>query len=117
MTECEVNSKKVIVRHSIGTSEEQAPNGAYWIDFWCEKTKKTIPNICPSCNEPPNEENKMVGAHVEEYIQLAEPKQNKTYFITPTCKKCNDTYKGHNHYHKFSVEESDLLPLDGTSSS
>lgn len=102
--------ENMIVRHSSKTQDEKAQDGSSWIDFWQKTTKRGIPEICPCCKETPNEKNPMVGAHVEEYILSGYI--DKPRYITPTCKKCNDTYKGQKCFHPFKVDKSDLLEIE-----
>lgn len=104
------DTTKIIVRHSNKTQDEKSPNNTPWIKYWQDKTKREIPKLCPCCGETPNEDNPMVGAHVEEYILSAYT--NKPRYITPTCHRCNVTYKGANSNQLFSVDKSDLLELE-----
>lgn len=103
---------KVCVRHSVGTHDDKAPSGETWIDYWCNKTHRKIPEICPSCDEPPTQKYPMVGAHVELFIDLPYISKNKQHYITPTCKKCNTTYKASKQFHSFLVDKDDLLELN-----
>ena len=103
-------NEMIQVRHSKKTSGENAPDGDTWINYWKIKTKRGIPKVCPSCGGNPTEDNYMVGAHVEKFIELSS--QQKTKYITPTCNICNSKYKGINLYNSFWVNKSDLLELD-----
>ena len=101
--------KRILVRHSVKTQNEKAPNNLTWIDFWKESMRREVPEICPCCGENPNNDNPMVGAHVEKYILSLDITPR---YITPTCNNCNVTYKGIKHYKPFFVDESDLLILE-----
>jgi predicted nucleic-acid-binding Zn-ribbon protein len=105
-----MNSPKVVVIHSTGTQNESAPNNMSWIDYWQDRKKQEVPSMCPCCGKKPDEDNPMVGAHVESLITLLDSVTSR--YITPTCKKCNDKYKGNHRYHSFEVCKSDLLELD-----
>ena len=106
-----MNTPKVVVIHSTGTQNESAPNNMSWIDYWQDRKKQDIPSICPCCGKEPDEDNPMVGAHVEVLITLFV--NNTPRYITPTCKSCNDKHKGNQRYYSFEVDKSALLELEG----
>ena len=78
-----------IVIHATGTSEE----GHIWIEEWQEATSLELPLKCPCCGNKPQDDNCFVGAHVKLLNDITIPITNSRLFITPTCKKCNDTHK------------------------
>ena len=100
---------KMFVKHSTNTSDENAPNGESWIDYWKSQIKIDIPSICPCCKQEPTEDNQLVGAHVEEWVPV---NNNKTkHFITPTCDKCNKTNKYTKARKPFQIEITHLLEI------
>ena len=98
----------VSVMHAKYTAEE----GHNWIEEWKEATSLEVPSICPCCEQIPQNGNYFVGAHVILQDQLY--LETKRKFITPTCKRCNDTYKlGNASIRSFLVEDNYLWELDG----
>lgn len=89
-----------LVKHAID-STDTAPKGMSWIDYWESKTKCNTPSMCPCCGKHFTDKNPIVGAYV---VKIAEINiVGRKLYITPTCKKCNDTYKGKNAYKAFIV--------------
>lgn len=86
--------KEIVVRHDSSTSNEKAPNGQPWIEYWQQQTKLDIPKECPCCKKKPTEKNPMIGAHVIKVLDMAGSKLSWTRYITPTCDECNKKYKG-----------------------
>lgn len=85
------------VKHADTKDESNKPRayGNTWIEYWENCSAESIPSICPCCGENITSENIAVGAHV-----VIEG-EDKTQYITPTCKRCNDRYKGSNKGKKF----------------
>ena len=103
-------AEKVLVCHDTYTSSETTSDGKSWIDYWKEQKNQNPPSICPCCNKEAATENPMVGAHVVIVSQISDPK--RPHFITPTCKHCNDTYKGTNAMMKeFLVASAELCEI------
>lgn len=91
------------VMHAKNTTEE----GHNWIEEWKEATSLELPSQCPCCEQVPENDNYFVGAHVILHAQRY--LTNKRKFITPTCKRCNDTYKlGNASIRSFFVEDNYL---------
>lgn len=89
----ELDENLILVVHENNTSDE-TPDGGSWLDYWKEHTKQSVPIKCPCCGENATDDNPMVGAHVVKVINMTNPQSQK--YITPTCRKCNSTYKGVN---------------------
>ena len=104
-----ISEETVLVCHAIGTTSN-APEGASWIDYWMSKTKCCIPNICPCCKKFPTEKNPMVGAHVVKVSEF--PSVDRKFYITPTCKYCNDTHKGAKSHKAFTVSLTYLCKIE-----
>lgn len=98
-----------LVKHAID-STETAPKGVSWIDYWRTKTKCNTPSTCPCCGKHFTDKNPIVGAHVVKVSEINVV--GRKFYITPTCKKCNDTYKGKNAYKAFIVPPLHLCEID-----
>ena len=106
--------EKAIVKHAT-SSTSKAPNGMSWIDYWVSKMKYPIPDICPCCKEKTTDTNPMVGAHVVKVIDINAV--GRKFYIIPTCKNCNDTYKGVKSYKLFIVPTCLLCEIESQDTS
>ncbi len=103
--------KNVIVYHASNTSDDKAPDGSSWIDFWMKNTNLPCPEICPCCQKKPTGNNYFVGAHVKLFMDLMLYRNSGT-FIIPACDRCNKTYKGAwSIGHLFLIPTSHLLRI------
>lgn len=104
----EENCSYEVVYHAERTTEE----GRNWIEEWKEATSLEVPSNCPCCNKSPMEGNYFVGAHVKLLWEMMESKSNQRLFITPTCKKCNSTWKNRKaKEHSFMVKTNYLWEI------
>ncbi len=89
----DTNDNRVIVYHAADTSDDKAPDGSAWIDYWMEHTNLPCPEICPCCGKKPTGDNYFVGAHVKKLMDFME-KEDSGIFIVPTCDICNKSSRG-----------------------
>lgn len=106
----------VKVFNAINTSDDIAPGGIAWIDFWQKCVQLPLPLRCPCCNAIPSKINPLVGGHVVLSHMIEEIGEGMInigpMFITPICDNCNKTFKGSQAYtREFEVPKAYLLKL------
>lgn len=98
------------VWHCTGTAKDKAPGGIPWIEYWRQQTNLPLPVRCPCNGDDFTDNNPVVGAHVEEFIEYASSTKRK--FIVPTCHKCNVEFsKSKAHSHTFEVDDNMLVDV------
>lgn len=83
-----------LVFNASKTADDMALNGKPWIEYWKTMTGKSIPDICPLCGLPLNE-NDAEGCHIvfpkgiETLFGVMQEQGFRMKYIIPGHHKCN----------------------------